>query len=213
MNRSGSAVQDPRSALAWSGGRAGPFGMRNGIRLLLFAVGLARAGCAMPAIQRVQSNVSLVGRETEPVMIIQGYRDALAGVRAANPDVHLSVGRDPTVPGEAVLFVDYPPPTADPASRDVQCDAEVHDWTAGRAVSFHVKPGQSSRLSVSFLDRSRVAYTAWADLKGGVWQEVRIPFDEIRPNPYFQFPDAKTGAPIDVSAVKGIAFAPQDQQA
>jgi hypothetical protein len=44
-----------------------------------------------------------------------------------------------------------------------------------------------------------------------VWQAIRIPFDEIRPNPFFQFPDAKTGAPLDVSDVKAIAFAPQDK--
>ena len=45
---------------------------------------------------------------------------------------------------------------------------------------------------------------------GGVWQPVLIRFDEIRPNPYFQPPDANTGLPIDVSDTKGIAFAPQD---
>lgn len=67
------------------------------------------------------------------------------------------------------------------------------------------------KLSLSFIDRNRVAYTAWRELKGGVWQLVRIPFDEIRPNPFFQPPDAKTGAPLDVSQVKGIAFAPHDQ--
>jgi hypothetical protein len=51
----------------------------------------------------------------------------------------------------------------------------------------------------------------WTELEGGVWQLVRIPFDEIRPNPFFQPPDAKTGVPIDVSEVKNIAFAPHDQ--
>lgn len=66
---------------------------------------------------------------------------------------------------------------------------------------------------MSFLDRNRVAYTTWTELKGGVWQAVGIPFDEMRPNPYFQPPDAKTGAPIDVSEVKSIAFAPQDRTA
>ena len=63
------------------------------------------------------------------------------------------------------------------------------------------------KLSLSFLDRNRVAYTAWRELQGGVWQLVRIPFDEIRPHPFFQPADAKTGAPLDVSEVKGIAFA------
>jgi len=31
------------------------------------------------------------------------------------------------------------------------------------------------------------------------------------PNPYFQPADARTGGPIDVSDVAGIAFAPHDQ--
>jgi len=79
------------------------------------------------------------------------------------------------------------------------------------AISFEVKPDHAMRMSFSFADRNHVAYTAWRDLKGSEWQTVRIPFDEIRPNPFFQFPDAKTGAPLDVSDVKAIAFAPQDK--
>jgi hypothetical protein len=110
-----------------------------------------------------------------------------------------------------VLIVEYPVPTDDPAGRDVQCAAENQDWTAGHAISFQVKPSHSVRLSLSFFDRNRVAYTAWTDLTGGVWQLVRIPFDEIRPNPFFQPSDAKAGAPLDVSEVKGIAFAPHDR--
>jgi hypothetical protein len=30
-------------------------------------------------------------------------------------------------------------------------------------------------------------------------------------HPFFQPPEAKTGSPLDVSEVKGIAFAPHDQ--
>jgi len=64
---------------------------------------------------------------------------------------------------------------------------------------------------VSFVDRSGVVYTAWKNLTSGTWQTVRIPFDEIRPNPFFQPPGAKTGAALDVRDVKFIAFAPQDK--
>ena len=145
------------------------------------------------------------------MIVIQAYNDGLSGVRAANPDVHLSLGRDPSVSEERVLLVEYPVPTKDPAGRDVQCAAEHQDWTSGRAIFFQIKPTHPVKLSLSFIDRNRVAYTAWRELKGGVWQLVRIPFDEIRPNPFFQPPDAKTGAPLDVSEVKGIAFAPHDQ--
>jgi Carbohydrate binding domain (family 11) len=148
-----------------------------------------------------------------PAAVIQTYKDGLSRVCTASPDVHLSVGRDPMLPDPLVMFVEYPAPTGDPAARDVRCDAEDRDWTRGRAISFQVKPANPLRLSVSFLDRNGVAYTAWADLQGGVWQAVRVPFTEIRPNPYFQPPGAKSGVPLDVSDVKWIAFAPQDQAA
>jgi hypothetical protein len=145
------------------------------------------------------------------VIVVRAYDDAQSGVRSASANVRLSVGRDPSLAGEQVLFVEYPEPTDDPAARDVHCEAENQDWTAGRAISFQIKPDHSLRLSVSFLDRNLVVYTAWADLKGGVWQPVTIPFDQIRPNPYFQPPGAKTGAPMDRSDVKSLAFAPQDK--
>jgi hypothetical protein len=177
--------------------------------LLVVVCGLAGTGGA--ATRRVQSTVPFDSAEAKPVIVIQAYDNGLAGVRAANPDVHLSVDRDPSISDEHVLLVEYPAPTGDPAGRDVQCAAENQDWTGGRAISFQIKPSHPTRLSVSFLDRNRVAYTAWTELKGGVWQVVRIPFDEIRPNPFFQPPGAKTGAPLDVSEVKGIAFAPHDQ--
>jgi len=38
---------------------------------------------------------------------------------------------------------------------------------------------------------------------------VRIPFAEIRPNPYFQPPGAKIGVPMDIGAVERFGFAPQ----
>lgn len=144
-------------------------------------------------------------------VLIHDYVDGLAGVRAVNPDVRLSVGRDAALPNERLLVVEYPAPTNDPAGRDVRCAAQNQDWSGGRAIAFQIKPDRATRLSVSFFDRNRVVYTAWRDLTGGEWQEVRIAFDEIRPNPYFQPPDAQKGAPIDVSDVKFIAFAPQDK--
>ena len=142
---------------------------------------------------------------------IQSFRNCLAGVRTANADVRLSVGRDSAIPGENVLIVDYPPPTGDPAGRDVQCVAEQRDWTSGSAIAFQIKPDHDTRISVSFLDRNRVVYTSWRDLTAGAWQLVRLPFSEMRPNPFFQPPDAGTGLPIDVSDVAFIAFAPQDR--
>src|SRR5436190_21363185 len=98
----------------------------------------------------------------QPVIVIQSYREGLAGVRAANPDVHLSIDRDPSISDERVLLVEYPAATKDPAGRDVQCAAENQDWSGGRATAFQIKPEHSLRLSVAFMDRNGVVYTAWA---------------------------------------------------
>jgi hypothetical protein len=84
---------------------------------------------------------------------------------------------------------------------------------AGRAISVQVKLGHPVTLSVSLFDRNRVAYATSKELQGGVWQAVRISFDEIRPNPYLQLSGARRGAPIDLSDVEGVAFAPHDQTA
>jgi hypothetical protein len=174
--------------------------MLKGTCLVLVALEAAQA----------QSAARLSVAEAIPVSIIQDFRDGVSGVRCGNPDVRISVGRDPAIPDEPVLVVDYPAPTDDPAGRDVQCDASARDWTGGRAIAFQVKPAHALRLSVSFFDRNGVVYTSWSDLREG-WQSVRIAFDDIRPNPYFQPPGARLGAAIDVSDVKFIAFAPQDR--
>jgi hypothetical protein len=153
--------------------------------------------------------MACAGGDTVPV--IHSFKDGLPGVRAVHPEARLSLGSDPEVPGEAVMVVDYPAQNDDPAGRDVQCSAETRDWSDARGIAFQVKPSKAVRLSVSFLDRNGVVYTGWADLKEGIWQPVRFAFDELRPNPYFQPPGAKTGSPLDVSDVGFIAFAPQSK--
>jgi Carbohydrate binding domain (family 11) len=145
------------------------------------------------------------------VIVIQSYVQGLSGVHAANSEVELRIGHDAALPDEPVLLVEYPQPTDDPAGRDVWCDAENADRTTASAISFQVKPLNPERLSVSFFDRNRVVYTTWIDLQGGVWQPVRILFNELHPNPYFQPPGAKIGAPLDLGEIKGIAFAPHNQ--
>jgi len=147
------------------------------------------------------------------MVVIQSYSAGLGAVRTANADMKLSLERDGALAGDTVLTVDYPAPTGTPAGRDVWCDAENTDWSAGKAISFQIKADHPMRLSMSFIDRNGVAYTSWVDVAGNTWQPARIAFDAIRPNPYFQPPGAKKGAPIDVSEVARIGFAPQDQAA
>jgi hypothetical protein len=181
---------------------------RAQVAVVLTMIAAGAASSEVPAADRQP-----VSGEQAAVIVIQSFERGLAATRTANPDVKLSIGQDAALPGQWVLLVEYPAPTSDPAARDVWCDAENVDWTRGRAISFQVRSEHDLRLSVSFLDRNGVAYTSWTDLLGETWQTVRIPFDEIRPNPYFQPPGAKKGAPIDVSEVRHIGFSPQDQNA
>ena len=168
-------------------------------------------GCA--ASESTPRTTEPKGSEATPVAVIQSYDSGLAVIRTLSPDVELSLGDDPGLPGRPVLFVDYPAASDDPASRDVWCDSETRDWTLGRAIAFQIKPEQALRLSVSFFDRNGVAYTTWTELEGAKWQTVRMPLDQIRPNPYFQPPGADAGAPMDVSEVERIGFAPQSAAA
>jgi hypothetical protein len=178
--------------------------VQRALRLVVVACGF---GVATIAAQSSAPSNS----DANASITIQAYGVGLPGACTASPGVLLSLGQEPATAEERVLIVEYPVPTKDPAGRDVRCAAENQDWSAGRAISFQIRPDQALRLSMSFIDRNRVVYTAWANLKGSVWQQVGIPFGEIRPNPFFQPPDAKTGAPLDVTDVKAIAFAPQDQ--
>ena len=168
------------------------------------------AGCAA---SKATPTTEPEGPEATPAAVIQSYESGLGAIRSLSPDVELSLGHDPGLPGRLVLFVDYPAASGDPASRDVWCDSETLDWTLGRAIAFQIKPEQALRLSVSFLDRNGVAYTSWTELEGAVWQTVRIPLDQIRPNPYFQPPGANADAPMDVTRIERIGFAPQGQAA
>src|SRR5262249_12484398 len=130
----------------------------------------ASDACVVSAHEPGQKSPQAVAAEA--VVVVQDFGAGLSHVRAANPDVRLNVGHDSALPGERVLLVEYPLPGSDPAARDVWCDAEHRDWSGGRAISFQIKPDNAIRLSISFFDRNRVAYTFWTELQGGVWQTV-----------------------------------------
>ena len=109
-----------------------------------------------------------------------------------------------------LLVVEYPRPTDDPASRDVWIDVEQRDWSGARAIEFQARSEHPTRLSVSFLDGNRVAYTHWSDLVGTGWHTVRVVFDSIKPNPYVQPPDANKDVTLDVSSMSSVGLAPRD---
>ncbi len=117
---------------------------------------------------------------------VQSFAQGINAIRVANPDVKLRLSSDQGFTEPLVLVVEYPRVTADPAGRDVWCYTEMQDWSRGWAIAFQVKPLNGEKLSVSFFDRNNVVYTTWVELRAQVWQTVRIVFEQLRPNPYFQ---------------------------
>jgi hypothetical protein len=184
--------------------------MRTPVVAWFLAAAWASTGCSSPrSTHGPRSATGSEDGDAQPT-VIHDFANGLVGVRSAKPELKLRVDRDSAAGGEPLLLIDYPAPSGDPAGRDVYLEAAHRDWTTGSALLFRIKPSHATRLSVSFLDRNHVAYTTWAEIRGGVWQSIRIPFSEIRPNPYFQPPDAKRGASQDVSDVGGIGLAPHD---
>jgi hypothetical protein len=139
--------------------------LRTCLFLVFAAAWLSHAGAPTAEALRPQAAPALGGADATPATVIRAYGETLGGVCTAPPGVRLSVGRDSSLPDQRVLIVEYPPPTKDPAGRDVRCAADNRDWTAGAAISFQINPEHAMRLSVSFLDRNRVAYTAWTELR------------------------------------------------
>ena len=163
------------------------------------------------ACRRSAAPPSLVEGQGQ-IAVVHTFKNGLAGT-LANDAVKLRIIADSAAIRDSVLVVEYSAPNGNPAARDVRLEAEHTSWSEGTALRFEARPEHASRISVSFVDRNGVAYTAWKNLRGGMWQTVRVGFDEIRPNPYFQPPGAKLGSRIDVSEVKWMAFAPQDSEA
>lgn len=168
------------------------------------------AGCTSSHARSLPRAAEVSQTGEEHSVLVHDFTQGLYGVRALNSAVKLRVDRDSNVGDEPVLVIDYPAPDADPASRDVAFDVENRNWTSGHALQLRLKPSHPIRISVSWLDRNRVAYTWWSELRDTGWQTLRVPFGEIKPNPYFQPPGAKLGSSLDVSDVRYMALSPQD---
>lgn len=175
----------------------------------LLAATWGSTGCSRAHTREPESAPARSGADDATSIVIHDFDNGLTGVRA-RPEVKLRVDRESAGGREPVLLIDYPARSSDPAGRDVYFDAAHRDWTTASAIQLRVKSSHATRVSVSFLDRNHVAYTAWIEISSPAWQSIRIPFSAIRPNPYFQPPDAKRGAPLDVSDVGGFGLAPQD---
>ena len=67
------------------------------VKVVVLALVLALTGCA------------------SSTLVIRSYAEGLAGVRGTNPEMKLSVARDPAVSHGAVLLVEYPAANAENA--------------------------------------------------------------------------------------------------
>ena len=114
--------------------------LRTCLFLVLTAAWLSHTGAPTAEALRPQAASAPGGAEATPATVIRAYGETLGGVCTGPPGVRLSVDRDSSLPDERVLIVEYPPPTKDPAGRDVQCAAANRDWTAGGAISFQINP-------------------------------------------------------------------------
>lgn len=144
---------------------------------------------------------------SEPLQVVRSHLRGLGGVRSGKA-VTLSLAEDPTSHGDRLLAVEYLAAQG-PADRDTWCDVDVRDWSGAAAFGLRVLSEQPLHMSLSFFDGNNVAYTAWADVRAGAWEDVRVSLETIRPNPYFQRPDAKLGGPPDLRDIAALAFAPQ----
>jgi hypothetical protein len=142
-----------------------------------------------------------------PFQVARSHLRGLAGVRTGTA-VTLSLAEDPASHGERVLAVEYLAAQG-PADRDTWCEVDVRDWSGAVAFGLWVRSDRPLHMSFSFFDGNNVAYTGWADVGAGAWEAVRVSLATIRPNPYFQRPDAKLGAPPDLRDIAAVAFAPQ----
>lgn len=142
----------------------------SGLRTLVPVVALVTLAGARAYGAALAEEQPVTRDDADVVVVIQGFENGLDGVRARHSEVRLGIDR---ADDQRVLIVDYPPPTGDPAGRDVQCVAVARDWSGGSGIAFRIKPDHDTSISVSFFDRNHVVYTAWRDLKGGEWSTLR----------------------------------------
>jgi hypothetical protein len=77
------------------------------------------------------------------------------------------------------------------------------DWSAGKSLTLRVQAAAPVDLELAFNDANQNAYLAPAvhyDGKG--WQTLTVPLAGFQLNAYYQPPEAKKGAPLDLSHIE-----------
>ena len=84
------------------------------------------------------------------------------------------------------------------------------DWRGAQSLSLEVYTEAPTAIFVSFNDANQNSYSAVAPkTKGGAWETVSIPFSKFKLDEYYQPPEAKEGAPQDLSKIETFNIAPK----
>ncbi len=83
------------------------------------------------------------------------------------------------------------------------------DWTGAKDMVLEVYSETPLEFNLGFNDAGQCAYVAQSPpTKGKGWEKIVIPFDYFKLNPYYQPPEAKKGAALDLSHIETFNLAP-----
>ena len=86
------------------------------------------------------------------------------------------------------------------------------DWRGAKTMTIQVYSDFPLSLELGFNDAKQNAYTATApQTQGKGWETIVIPFSSFQLNPYWQPPEAKKGAPQDLSKLETFNLAPKTE--
>lgn len=85
------------------------------------------------------------------------------------------------------------------------------DWRGAKALSFKVYTTEPLEFQFSFNDANQNSYTAKGPKTKGGWETLSIPFSKFGLDEYYQPPEAKEGAPQDLSKIETFNLSPKTQ--
>jgi len=146
-----------------------------------------------------------------PRVLLDYEGDSTLGKPARSSErSQVSLSLAPGDQGGSALSVSYRCSGDEPQGLlDVWYDLGSVDFRSAKKLTLRVKPDSALSLSVSFLDGNHAGYTQQpSPLAAEVWQTVELPLDAFRHNPYGP-PGDKPGAPVELSGVHALGFAPR----
>jgi hypothetical protein len=86
------------------------------------------------------------------------------------------------------------------------------DWNGAKSVELRVYSKEPLQLELAFNDANQNAYLSTGGATTGKgWETLKVPFSSFVLNPYYQPPQAKKGAALDLSHVETFNVAPKTE--